>query len=518
MNGFMLLMLVVLAGQVSPAGPAMQPSSNPVQAASMVATPPPQLDYGWQYDTATKEFQYIVQLSPEKADYMYQNQKEHVSDIPAAVAARINKVVVRIGTKPIDSLPMEQVILLPIVDQASIASNLPTGRIKTLENSQQGDVQSVVGGVPPPSLSPGGLEKSLTDSATSFADRMNEAIRDPDKLLAQSRNSAATNFAQEARTGTSFPTSTAPGMSGSTLSNSIAMPGSNGMPTSTAVTPPAAAGAGVGLGIGTGTMNLGGANAGSNGYGAGVLANGGYNGNAAAGSTNPYGANNPLNNTLNPGATNPGAYGQPHSTAPTGIYTSAPNQNTNASSRGGFGAPPIGASTYPFNNQTNTGQPGTTGYNPTAGYPTSGSNLLPGTPGYQSPNYQTPGYQAPGYQTPNYQNPGGTNYAATGGSPYIHSDPPSIRLGDQRGGIPGTGSPSNLTTTNNSGRSGWSTRTDGYPDGELNNALAGRSGVENIMPVMFVLSLVVNFYLGMLIRKLLGRYRTLLSSVRSQTV
>ena len=102
------------------------------------------------------------------------------------------------------------------------------------------------------------------------------------------------------------------------------------------------------------------------------------------------------------------------------------------------------------------------------------------------------------------------------GVPY-RNDPPSVLLADQRAGVPSTSS-SNVVS---GGRSSWGTRTDGYPSDSLNdynNQLAPRTGMENIMPVMFVLSLVVNFYLGMLIRKLLGRYRTLLSSVRSQTI
>ena len=41
--------------------------------------------------------------------------------------------------------------------------------------------------------------------------------------------------------------------------------------------------------------------------------------------------------------------------------------------------------------------------------------------------------------------------------------------------------------------------------------------VDGILQVFFLLSLVVNFYLGILIRKLLTRYRSLLMNVRSQT-
>ena len=39
---------------------------------------------------------------------------------------------------------------------------------------------------------------------------------------------------------------------------------------------------------------------------------------------------------------------------------------------------------------------------------------------------------------------------------------------------------------------------------------------ENILPAFFILSLLVNFYLGSLIRKLLTRYRALLANMRGQ--
>ncbi len=94
-----------------------------------------------------------------------------------------------------------------------------------------------------------------------------------------------------------------------------------------------------------------------------------------------------------------------------------------------------------------------------------------------------------------------------------------MRVADTRGSVPSTSNPNAQSSTGRS--SSWATRNDGYSNDGYNDTqtqLAQRTGMENIMPVMFVLSLVVNFYLGMLIRKLLGRYRTLLASVRSQTV
>ncbi len=219
MNGFMLLVLVVLAGQVSPGGLSMPPSLNPVQPASMVTTPPPQTDYGWQINPDTGLLEYIVQISPDKAEFMYKNSKEQESTIPAVVAARVSKIIVRFGTKPIVSTPIEDVLQLPLVNRSEIADNLPTGRIKTLENSNGYDLQNVAGGTQPPSLNPGGIGSSgigssLTDSTTSLSDKMANALRDPDNLLAQSRNNAGSGFLQDAmgvNTGTGatqFPSST----------------------------------------------------------------------------------------------------------------------------------------------------------------------------------------------------------------------------------------------------------------------------------------------------------------------
>jgi hypothetical protein len=50
------------------------------------------------------------------------------------------------------------------------------------------------------------------------------------------------------------------------------------------------------------------------------------------------------------------------------------------------------------------------------------------------------------------------------------------------------------------------------------NEDANKSRWENVLQVLFILSLVVNFYLGVLMHKLALRYRTLLSSVRATTV
>ena len=55
------------------------------------------------------------------------------------------------------------------------------------------------------------------------------------------------------------------------------------------------------------------------------------------------------------------------------------------------------------------------------------------------------------------------------------------------------------------------------PPGSASGGQIIASNVDGILQVLFLLSLVVNFYLGILIRKLLIRYRSLLTNVRSQT-
>lgn len=510
MNGFMLLVLVVLAGQVSQAGPAMPPSLNPVQPASMVTTPPPQTDYGWQINRDTGLLEYIVQISPAKAAIMQTAGKEDESIIPAVVAARVSRIIVRFGTDPIQSTPIEEVLKLRPVDSGGIADNLPLGRIKTLENGAGFDVQNVAGGAQPPALTPG-IGTSLTDADTSLSDKMSAAVRDPDNMLTQNRTSPGSSFLQDAMgnrgaaTAPAFPSATG---------NNYSQPGS-GLPTSTATTPPLAPGYNNNLPAnGQPGSNLGPGTSGTSGIGLPGMGTAGI-----GNTTNGLGAN---------GLGTNGGYGQPHSTAPGGNFTSFPGQNnaTLGQARPGFASPPLGTS--PLNPNTSTGL----GYNNNSTY--GNSPNYPNTPGYSNnPNYTgTPNYNgtpnfagntnfpgttgqsgSPGYQSPTYS-PG---YANTQTSPGFRTDPPSVLLADQRTAVPST------SNTNGVGgsRSTWTNRTDGYPSDSLNdfnNQLGQRTGMENVMPVMFVLSLVVNFYLGMLIRKLLGRYRTLLSSVRSQTI
>ncbi len=190
MNGFMLLVLVVLAGQVSPGGLAMPPSANPVQPASMLTTPPPQTDYGWIIDK-DNALVFIVQISPDKEAIMKKANQVLESEIPPVVAARIKRVIVRFGNDVIEPTPLEEVEKLPLVYGNALAADLPTGQMRTLENNNGYALQNVAGGSQPPPLSPGGLGMSLADAASSLSDKVNEAIQDPSSLLAQNRTNPA---------------------------------------------------------------------------------------------------------------------------------------------------------------------------------------------------------------------------------------------------------------------------------------------------------------------------------------
>ncbi len=514
MNGFMLLVLVVLAGQVSPgAGPPMPSLGNPVQPASMITEAGPQTDYGWQINKYG-QLEYIVQLNETKIQAMLETKdkvQDFVSPIPPVVAARITNIVVRWGSGPIECADINEVMKIPPVENPIAAGGLIGGQFKTLEGARGGGMQNVAGGTQPPTLAPGGMGTNLADVPDISAERMSEAVRNADALAqTQNRTGAGSAFMNEAMGGR--PTS--PGMAPLSSPTSGILSGAGnaanpmGMPMSTATTPPPGAGAAGAypntpnlntnhtaldqLGPGTGTMTTGTHASNPNSY-SNVNPNGynNLNGNSAAGNynynSNPttgYGAGQ---SAVNPyGQSNMGNQGNSYPPNPGGMFTSTNPGNTNTSAGRGFGQQPIGTGTGAY-------------------------------PGYgQGPLVQSP-------YSSQQSNTGSQSTVA----PWLLNDPPSlpgVRTADQRNGVPSTSSNSTVSPSNvgNPVRSGWNNgRTDGYtndPYGDPQTAYAQRTGMENVMPVMFVLSLVVNFYLGMLIRKLLGRYRTLLSSVRSQTV
>ncbi len=425
-------------------------------------------------------------------------------------------------------------------------------------------------------LASGGGSSLLEDAASALSNLPN-ALRQPENLLAQ--NSAASSFLNDARgaaaagglpskfsnTGTpaAAPLPTSPNVGATTAP----LPGAGGLTNSmtnsnsTFPTSPGSMaslpGAGVGnvgtLGTATTAAQPGGTQYGSN----------QYPGNTGYGTNNQY------------STTGVGAYGQTGQTGTSGQYGAA-NQYGNTVG-GQYSGTQVGSGQYSNgqhtngqypNNQYATGQNGagqyasgqfSNGQYPTSQYPTGQ---------YANGQYANGQYANGGSGTTNYVNAPPYNGAATtgnfGGAPRggvgtlanqyatpqngtagaytgwqgygtnstLATDPlsigggsPYLRTADSRNttALPSTAGTSATGVTNSGFATSYNNTTGRYADPALDPNYStqygtGRSGMENVVPVMFFLSLVVNFYLGMLIRKLLTRYRSLLSSVRSQTV
>jgi len=219
-----------------------------------------------------------------------------------------------------------------------------------------------------------------------------------------------------------------------------------------------------------------------------------------------------------------GVPNQPY--AGTGTQYSNPPYNNAASNNPVYGTQPnygqpsasqpySNNSPYTITNQGGYGQPSNNSASPPSGNFATVPRSESQQPYNQYATLGTGNWQTPNNYPPNNSSP--SPYANDPLSLPIYAQP-SSRIADSRGPtlVPSTsnvnssGGPAG-TSLSNSRRGGLETPNN---DAELSE----RSGMNNIMPVLFVLSLVVNFYLGMLIRKLLTRYRSLLSSVRSQTV
>lgn len=490
MNGFTLWVLLAATGQVGDV---------------------PQRDYGWQINKNDGVLEYIVQISPEKANYMIAQRKEFESSIPPDVAARVGRIIVSIGDEPIRSTPMSEVLLLPPVTKAVLAnieSEAGRGRFSDLEAAPRGDVRNVAGSNAAPPLTQGNGLATNSPAASNFPGGPASGFADSssmDNLLAQN---SSTGFLNDTR-GMSASGSSGPSKYSST--------GTPALPNSQAgQLPPASP--------------LGGASAGS------------Y----------PTSPANPL-------PTNTGISNQPGSNGTLGgnPMGSSPNGSVPLSNSGGYASGAPNSQAYGQNNMPGYGQAGTPGYGQNGSLGQSPSyTSLPASNGNfgtvprvnnQPPpfnQYATPGGSF-GTQTGYpYSQPPPAGQLTTGQGPIYSGsifpytgDPLSLpvtnqpygRSADNRNSVLPTTSPSSANSPNSfanqsTGNSG--TNVNGLAVNTRNTDLLhdshyqaqhARSGVENIVPVMFVLSLVVNFYLGMLIRKLLTRYRSLLGSVRSQT-
>jgi len=483
MNGFMLWMVIAASGQV--AGP--------------------ERDYGWQIHPKDGKLEYIVQISPKEIDFMVSAAKEKASSsIPPEVAARLSRVVVRIGEDPIVSTPIDEVMRLPVVTtavMANIEAVAGRGKFSQLESAPSGDVLTVAGNEPPPMASTLGsslpappgttLDSLVAQNTAGLPSGASAFLNDARGVLAD----AGLSTGKYANTGTPVP-GTSPTVTSSTL-NPAAPVGSSwptgsastgsSLGTSTLGTPPST------YGTTTGQMP-----SGTQGYSS---VPGSYMTNPGYPTTTPGYTSVPQygSTTATPGATgysSPTGYGSApgYSTAPNYVTPGTGTTNGWSASNGNFAMPPRGT-TAP-----------TQGYTP---YTTTG-NLA----GYTHDPLSLPSYGQSSYG----QNTYGQNTNRVADNRPLSNLPSTFPSTSSVG----LGNASALPPSVSAGVGNNYTKPLGPQDGAFTgpgfqpHTYPNPSGMNNVLPVMFVLSLVINFYLGMLIRKLLGRYRSLLSSVRGQ--
>jgi hypothetical protein len=473
MNGFKILLLLVASTQVAS-----------TQVAWAQAEVGKERDYGWAINQADGVLEYIVQINPEKLLAMQQRSvkfpsgQETVSNMPRELVGRASRVVVRIGNEILPRVPsLEQLEREPrITDPLSAGSTamLPPGRMQDVEsgvfNIQQRET--------PPTLPtlPNGLDSNLS-SRGNLIDEASKAagsLLDNVKVLRGDNNNSlsdampafpdptalAQNFNNQQGGASDFLNSSRGAATGGTKFNNTA--------------PPA------------GTAN---------------------STNTNSGLSTPFPPNNTTSNPLG-------------------------NATTNANNNTAAGNPPNTLPSYPDPRFTppSLNNPSTLPLQqtPSQGFGTSpglanrpGTNWNPSpTAPLTNPSYsqvQDP-YANSQYQQPNYTHAPtlGNQYPATplNNSQYAAPSQPPSNLGYDRVAMNNNLTNSQPPTKNALRQVKRAPPTQTSLESETDALIDPSTRIDGVLQVLFLLSLVVNFYLGILIRKLLMRYRSLLTNVR----
>lgn len=474
MNGIGLLVLIAAAGQIS-ATPQIAPNR----------------DFGWEIDQQNPDraLCYIVQVSREVAATMERDSYEKTSNLPPELVGRATRIVFRIGNETLPQNPsLEELRNMPLVNStANVTAQLGGGRMADVEPNAVVTVQQDRTGAPRLPAFPDPSSTSAPQPRTDFADRLQPSV---ENLVDQAKNLArgtpGVPNASGRDTGNSPPmpdystTGSSSRLGGSPLDNN-----SNSWQGS-----PSTLGGNSGgdrsrdadnrFGIQNGNQNTVGA--------AGNFGNGGIN---------PTIGNGQNGNNPDYGSPTPPSLGPPE------LFTGIPSSQTPS---GGFGNYPGNQGQGKFNSGTsglnnNSGQNQTaSGQFPQGGQVLGDGRYSPTSPPAQGPNSPYTGNGQGGFD--NFDRIA-SNTPVGGGR---NTNPP---LGSDLGGQ-GAGRP---------GGAGGPVR-ENSPSDANNDPQAGSAKsktLENILPAFFILSLLVNFYLGSLIRKLLTRYRALLANMRGQT-
>ncbi len=472
MNGIRLLVLIAAIGQMGVA--AGQQGGTPAIG--------PNRDYGWKFDDQRNDgaLCYIVQVSPEDALIMQRDFQEYPSDMPPDLVGRVTRILFRIGTEVLPQTPsLEEIRKVPrVASPGDVNAILGPGRSSNVEGDAVVNVQqdrslapSLPFNSPAFSASPSPANNPLAPR-TSLAERAAQASENPidqAKILARG----------------------VPGLSGAgaPLPNNANL-GSN-------AGPPAL------------PSYLDGGNSRFN-QQANTNGNAGIAGNWQS-QTSPSNqdrtrddptrlADNRVPNGYDPSVSAPGGYNQGNYDQRDPASLSQPLVNGIPRVQ----TPATGFGSFPGYQNQNQDQNKFTGLGNNSNYPPNNGNSQFNNGLNPSNNGLGGGMGAggPAYNNnPNYQQDNPNHVAsnpAVGGNPSVQSQL-----------TPPAGFTTVVSGQNNASSTTPSNATTEPP---LKKSRAG----ENILVFFCLLSLLVNFYLGTLIRKLLTRYRALLANVRGQ--
>lgn len=509
MNGIGLLVLVAAAGQIS---------SNQ--------------DFGWQIGQ-DGVLEYIVQISPQEAAEMQANHLENPSDIPPQLIGRARRIVVRIGTDPLPQSPSLDEIerrFQRFASPADVQAQLGPGKISDVESDPVVNVQNPN---PPPFPNLNAPFNSQANNSLSDMTVPDITSRNPTtgNLIDQAGAVAGTGpgtspserFLAGARDGQSTSShdlpSTTPALPSfprtEELSSGVPSTGTNKFENTARDLAPGAGNNGLSTGLPDRMENLqgspnswqspqdrlGGPSARTADARNGLPAAGGL-----AGRNPNYDARTPpslagRDNTLS---------GSPVQRTPTPGFGSTP---------GAFASNRLD----PPGHYDQTGRVGDSGYARDSRTPNGralgyGGESFAGRGyggGYAGGSYGGEGYGAGSRRNPRYPTGAGAGVQhSSTGSPGTDRIAANTALPPSNGGSNSSVNPG--TSGTGQGTSAQSP-SDNNPQDPLESESRRSNTGQNILQIFFLLSLVVNFYLGMLIRKLLGRYRSLLTSVRGQT-
>ncbi len=456
MSAIGLLVLVSLFGQVG----------APTLPATPSASQGELRDFGWRIaDDGALE--YIVQLSPQVAEILQKSNNQFASHMPPELVGRATRVVVQVGTGDLPRVPsLEELDREPRYSSATdLQAALGRGQFSDVEADSLKNVQG--GNVPPLPAFPN--SGSLTDAVDNVVDRAaNAAANLPnanssaqqlgDRFLGGARN---TPNAGAGNLGTSglAPSASLPSTAGQGSKFNSTAPLSQDDPTGR-----------VGNVTTTGTDNTGldprlGANPWP--------------------TDNSRFADNPqLPNYSEQPATNDwNSVTDPRSLGGQSPQYVPPSRDGGIAQRGQMPGRSL-------SDQLGQDRFGSTANDPRAGYSSDGYPVSNDNRGF---------------------NGGGMGYAERQGQD-------AFGRGDYSNVLNRTPDPLKVAslTTNKQTASDTADKEKSASDETSNSGATKSKNNQNLLVVFFLLSLVVNVYLGMLIRKLLTRYRSLLSSVRSQ--